>query len=58
MAFQLRRIRRCGGGGGGGGGDTIINVTVDPSKGHARDQIEEVAFQMRRLKRGGGGRRF
>lgn len=36
-----------------GGGDLHLHVSVDPSQGHARDQVEEALFQLRRLKRGG-----
>jgi hypothetical protein len=38
---------------GGGRGDVVLNLTVDPSKGHLRDQVEDAMFELRRIKRGG-----
>lgn len=35
------------------GGDVVLNVSVDESKGHARDQVEAAMFELRRHKRGG-----
>ncbi len=50
--IQTEKLDEALSGGRRGGGDQHIYVTVDPSKGDARGQIEEVAFQLRRLQRG------